>query len=193
VKERKDIKMTIPMFTGNLEQSYSEIRELLSGNTADIVSQALLLENNLGKIALYWSKGGNIAWKVLHEGKRARRIPLPTYPFEKRHCWIDCGSDSRAIKESHKLVDNSKAFVENIDSSVGPLVAEIVSELLGMSLTEMKLDISLEEYGVDSLYILALLQQLQDRVNPAVNLDNLKECRTIQDIINMLVELNGNK
>lgn len=193
VKERKDIKMTIPMFTGNLEQSYSEIRELLSGNTAEIVSQALLLENNLGKIALYWSKGGNITWEVLHEGKRARRIPLPTYPFEKRHCWIDCKSDSRAIKESHKLVDNSKAFVENIDSSVGPLVAEIVSELLGMSLTEMKLDISLEEYGVDSLYILALLQQLQDRVNPAVNLDNLKECRTIQDIINMLVELNGNK
>ncbi len=46
--------------------------------------QAFLL-GTLGKL---WSAGAQIDWAALHGGPR-RRVPLPTYPFERRRFWID--------------------------------------------------------------------------------------------------------
>ena len=36
-----------------------------------------------------WAVGVSVDWKALHEGERLRRVPLPTYPFERRRYWID--------------------------------------------------------------------------------------------------------
>ena len=36
-----------------------------------------------------WLAGARIDWPALHEGEKSRRIPLPTYPFERRRYWID--------------------------------------------------------------------------------------------------------
>lgn len=36
-----------------------------------------------------WCLGAPLEWTKLHESDAARRIPLPTYPFEHRRHWID--------------------------------------------------------------------------------------------------------
>ncbi len=36
-----------------------------------------------------WAAGVEVDWRALHEGERRRRVPLPTYPFERRRYWID--------------------------------------------------------------------------------------------------------
>lgn len=38
---------------------------------------------------LRWSQGGTIDWSVLPGMAQARRVHLPTYPFERRRHWID--------------------------------------------------------------------------------------------------------
>jgi malonyl CoA-acyl carrier protein transacylase/aryl carrier-like protein len=38
-----------------------------------------------------WLAGGNPDWQGFYARERRRRIPLPTYPFERRHFWIDPG------------------------------------------------------------------------------------------------------
>ena len=35
-----------------------------------------------------WQLGGSVDWTRLHDGHR-RRVPLPTYPFERQRCWLD--------------------------------------------------------------------------------------------------------
>lgn len=36
-----------------------------------------------------WAAGVEVDWQALQDGERRRRVPLPTYPFEKRRYWID--------------------------------------------------------------------------------------------------------
>jgi acyl transferase domain-containing protein len=36
-----------------------------------------------------WVNGAAIDWRQFHVGSDRRRISLPTYPFEKVHCWFD--------------------------------------------------------------------------------------------------------
>ena len=36
-----------------------------------------------------WAAGVEIDWAALHRHERLRRVPLPTYPFERRRHWID--------------------------------------------------------------------------------------------------------
>jgi acyl transferase domain-containing protein len=36
-----------------------------------------------------WTAGIEIGWTALHGGQPRRRVPLPTYPFERKRHWID--------------------------------------------------------------------------------------------------------
>lgn len=47
--------------------------------------QAFLL-TALGKL---WLAGATIDWPALYRGEQRRRVPLPTYPFERQRYWID--------------------------------------------------------------------------------------------------------
>lgn len=49
-------------------------------------SEAAFLLTTVGRL---WLAGADIDWSRLHAHKPPRRVPLPTYPFERRRCWID--------------------------------------------------------------------------------------------------------
>jgi acyl transferase domain-containing protein/thioesterase domain-containing protein len=57
------------------------------------VSDAAFLLNAVGRL---WTCGQPIDWTALHSGEAVKRIPLPTYPFEKQRHWIEPGSHSLA-------------------------------------------------------------------------------------------------
>jgi acyl transferase domain-containing protein/acyl carrier protein len=44
------------------------------------------LLNTLGQL---WLAGATIDWSALHSGYGRRRVPLPTYPFERERYWIE--------------------------------------------------------------------------------------------------------
>ncbi len=50
------------------------------------------LLNTVGQL---WLAGMEIDWKALHAGERRRRVPLPTYPFQRRRHWIDMQAGGR--------------------------------------------------------------------------------------------------
>jgi acyl transferase domain-containing protein len=52
-------------------------------------TQELLLAA-LGRL---WLAGVAIDWSGFHAGERRRRVPLPTYPFERQRYWVDVGTD----------------------------------------------------------------------------------------------------
>jgi acyl transferase domain-containing protein/acyl carrier protein len=58
-----------------------------------------------------WLAGLEIRWDVLHAGASRRRIPLPTYPFERSVYWLaDIGS---ADREAQAVVPESTALEIN--------------------------------------------------------------------------------
>jgi acyl transferase domain-containing protein/acyl carrier protein len=43
----------------------------------------------LGTLGKLWLSGAAVDWAAFHRHAPRRRIPLPTYPFERRRCWVD--------------------------------------------------------------------------------------------------------
>ncbi|HIV69874.1 MAG TPA: SDR family NAD(P)-dependent oxidoreductase [Candidatus Aquabacterium excrementipullorum] len=44
-----------------------------------------------------WLAGIEIDWSALRDGERRRRVPLPTYPFEKQRFWVEPGAQAGAL------------------------------------------------------------------------------------------------
>jgi acyl transferase domain-containing protein len=49
-------------------------------------SDPMFLLQALGR---YWAAGGRVDWQGFQARERRLRVPLPTYPFERRRYWID--------------------------------------------------------------------------------------------------------
>jgi natural product biosynthesis luciferase-like monooxygenase protein len=47
------------------------------------------LDTLLQAVGGLWVSGVEIRWEALHGGRHRRRVPLPTYPFERKRHWID--------------------------------------------------------------------------------------------------------
>jgi acyl transferase domain-containing protein/acyl carrier protein len=52
----------------------------------DRVDEESFLLGTLGKL---WLSGASVDWTSVHRHARRIRTPLPTYPFERRRCWVD--------------------------------------------------------------------------------------------------------
>ncbi|HEV2845928.1 MAG TPA: acyltransferase domain-containing protein, partial [Thermoanaerobaculia bacterium] len=45
----------------------------------------------LGALGRLWLAGAGIDWEGFHAGERRRRVPLPTYPFQRQRFWVEPG------------------------------------------------------------------------------------------------------
>jgi len=43
----------------------------------------------LGALGRAWAAGAEVDWRAVHGGEARRRVPLPTYPFERKRFWVD--------------------------------------------------------------------------------------------------------
>ncbi len=78
--------------------------------------------HTLGKL---WVGGQRVDWDGFHAGARRRRVPLPTYPFERRRYWIEprqrIGEGAGAERSLNKKPDVADWFyVPSWKRSVSP-------------------------------------------------------------------------
>jgi amino acid adenylation domain-containing protein len=69
------------------------------------------------------------------------------------------------------------------DASVSDTVLTILSDLLTVKVNELHPDTPLDEYGFDSIMLVQLNQQLKARIDPSIELDRLRECKTLKDLM----------
>lgn len=188
----------IVLYLGDLNESHSEILDLLAVITGETVLRALLAEGNLGKLALYWAKGGKIPWEALQGGASARRISLPTYPFERRRCWLTAPTIARRELTTQSLpavaaasASEAAPVSEEQDLAIAEDLQErvigIISELVGLKPAELKVNKPLDHYGFDSILFMQLLQQIQTQIDPSFSFVKLSDCRSMEDLIRELV------
>jgi amino acid adenylation domain-containing protein len=69
----------------------------------------------LGRV---WVSGAKVEWEKVHGRARRRRVPLPTYPFERQRYWVEAGAvrTSTAIVKSKDVA--SWFFLPSWTSSV---------------------------------------------------------------------------
>jgi amino acid adenylation domain-containing protein len=71
-----------------------DLGEALAGlraPAADLPAEADLPEpaRDLATLGRRWLAGMTVDWPALHTSTRRRRVPLPTYPFEKQRYWVE--------------------------------------------------------------------------------------------------------
>jgi thioesterase domain-containing protein/3-oxoacyl-(acyl-carrier-protein) synthase/acyl carrier protein len=173
------------IFTGDTT-STTGYKSLLTGRTGAAVVQVLLAENNLEKLAVYWTQGGKVSWERLYQKKekpgqkKARIIALPAYPFEKRSCWLES-----VVQQESEFSPPATMRIKT-NSSLQELVVDIVSHTLGLAKAELNSKRPLEDYGLDSILLMSLFQQLQSQLDYSLTLEKLQGVKTTQDIIDRI-------
>jgi acyl transferase domain-containing protein/acyl carrier protein len=56
----------------------------------------------LSKIGQLWMYGVNIDWQGFYSDEKRRRVPLPTYPFERQNYWLEGPSESINVQKDPK-------------------------------------------------------------------------------------------
>ena len=65
----------------------------------------------LDKVARIWTVGGNINWNVRYgEEEKRKRVPLPTYPFDRRKFWLEEKEFSASTGRENPLVRKEDIF-----------------------------------------------------------------------------------
>ncbi len=70
-----------------------------------------------------WAAGVEVDWPALHAGTRRSRLPLPTYPFERRRFWIEVPREPREPREMERQPVPAELSVPAGPSFAGPSFA----------------------------------------------------------------------
>jgi acyl transferase domain-containing protein len=84
---RADPSGQTPVFAGAPTDS-AAVAAFTTGKAGEAVLETFLRERDLENLALFWSKGGRIPWSRLCKERRARKVPLPGYPFNRQRYWV---------------------------------------------------------------------------------------------------------
>ncbi|HWM81764.1 MAG TPA: amino acid adenylation domain-containing protein [Pseudolabrys sp.] len=151
----------------------------LAGDAADD-SEARALLSAAGAL---WASGVSLDWQEFHGGQR-NRVPLPTYPFERKRFWLDdaepplvgisetniTSPTASQISEDVRAVSTSTLSPTSSEPSgrearIRAALAEIFEELSGIDLTDGAGATTFLELGLDSLFLTQVTQAVQSKLN----------------------------
>lgn len=120
-----------------------------------------------------WARGVDLSPARLDRRQRRLRVRLPTYPFERKRCWVEppvaassnvvphANIANHAIQESPMSVVSSPAAPANRRPRLAARLREVFEDVAGFELAESDGDASFIELGMDSLMLTQVALQLQ--------------------------------
>ncbi|MFL6289712.1 MAG: amino acid adenylation domain-containing protein, partial [Thermoanaerobaculia bacterium] len=152
-----------------------------AGRSADLVLRSLRrpredrpdLDVLLGALGRLWLSGAEIDWAAVHAGERRRRIPLPTYPFERRRYWVE-----PQVELMEPLPEEPvPALAAGPQTPLEESVARVWCELLGLDGVGLHDDFF--EIGGSSLLGLQMSSRLRRALGMSLPADLLLETPTV--------------
>jgi phthiocerol/phenolphthiocerol synthesis type-I polyketide synthase E len=161
-------------------------------------SDDVFILETLGKL---WLEGVEIDWAGYHGDQKRKRIPLPTYPFERKRFWIDntgsaittgsalAGSMDESIEETTtkdqtQLQQKDRAYEGAPRDEVERAIAKIWEEMLGVENVTIHDDFF--ELGGSSLIAVSLFAQINKIFTRQLPLATLFEAPTIEQLADLL-------
>lgn len=173
------------MHRGRVKKGNDVLALLAEDEGLDDLIEIWIKKGGYSKLLSLWVRGLSMDWNRLHPNIKPMRMPLPTYPFERKRHWIAKQHNLPGkIQEKESIRHFTKADTQA--ASVKDMILQSVSGLLSMDASELDLNGSLVEWGVDSIILTQLLQQLQI-VDPSMDFETLYHCTTINEILGAIV------
>lgn len=155
-------------------------------------SDAEFLMRTLGKL---WVAGAKVDWSAFQANERRRRIPLPTYPFERQRYWVERGEYRPSVEaqpqtESTTISEEDFAqplpLIEPKDNYLAPRdelersIAGIYQDILGVE--QVSIDDDFFELGGHSLLAVGLMARLQQATGLKLPFDILFQSPTVAEL-----------
>ncbi|MBK1882383.1 amino acid adenylation domain-containing protein [Luteolibacter pohnpeiensis] len=133
-----------------------------------------------------WCRGVAVDWLAVHHDIPAHRVPLPTYPFQRKRHWLPCRILDQPIVLSPQDVAVSQieptdgTTVEEVSSTAQPAglldqAREVLEDLSGIPAEEMAAEASFLELGFDSLLLTQAARELQKAFGIAISFRDLMQ------------------
>ncbi len=130
----------------------------------EATSDAVFFLGSLGKL---WLAGIDVDFTGMYAGEERRRVPLPTYPFERKRYWIEPGEPTSALHMSESVAATPVDVPAQVPAAVGDLpqspsgrkdrivaqLQEILHQLSGLEVGDLDPYATFLELGFDSLFM----------------------------------------
>lgn len=180
------------------QQNTLLITNLVRHPHEEISDRAYLL-NRIGQL---WIAGVEPNWAVFNANRPVQRIPLPTYPFERRRYWLEPIKGSGFLKETAALIEESEEPQENIAqlyarpalssqyeapaNHIEECLVKIWQQLFGIEQVGVRDDFY--ELGGHSLKATALTSQIHKELNVEVSLKDIFKRPTIKQLAEYIAQ-----
>jgi amino acid adenylation domain-containing protein/FkbH-like protein len=146
---------------------------------------------SLGKL---WAAGVEVDWSSFYSAETRKRVPLPTYPFERKRHWVDPKplTDTQATFTAPvETGAPAIAFTETVMSTPEPAcrrapiadaIRVVLTDLSGIPAEELIGDASYLELGFDSLLLTQVSKALANQFG--INL-------TLRDLMGNLADIDS--
>ena len=152
-------------------------------------------EGAVAALAALWTLGAPVDWQAFHGHHAPRRLPLPTYPFERRRHWVepdtapaagtdqaapDTAAQAREAEIARLLADDSRDPIEAV-------VAGVWQDVLGVE--RVGLDDDFFTLGGDSLRMLRVTSRLEDLFTVRIVPQDAFRARRLDLLLELLEDL----
>lgn len=192
VVTENDAQKTIKALKIKNEISFIDdtISSAIQADKATVQSNKILkiinLENRkqyrqtLIKLADFWQTGALVDWKTLHRDERRQRIPLPTYPFERKRYWPE--TKAKIIsKSTEKQLQVSR---KKINSDITTELVGIWQNILGLKNIDTKK--SFFDIGGNSLSAIRIIAEIKGRLDKNISMNEFFKHPKIYEIAEIL-------
>jgi phthiocerol/phenolphthiocerol synthesis type-I polyketide synthase E len=155
----------------------------------------------LATVGQLWMAGVSIDWSEFYAGERRRRVPLPTYPFERKRHWINPAQLQAAVdptmpglqEEPDEISSAGRDHTGQIAASsyegaprdeVERTIATLWQDLLGVEQVRVYDDFF--DLGGSSLLALRLFAQIDQKLGKNLPLATLFEAPTVEQLADLL-------
>ncbi len=136
-----------------------------------------------------WLNGVTIDWDHFYSNEIRRRIPLPTYPFERKRYWIDPLKSK--IQNLNSTIQNDKVEkmpeqkVNKISrkEKLIPELEKTIEYISGIEINELLPDTTFMEMGLDSLALTQVALTIQNEYKVSLAFRQLMEDYTSLDTL----------
>ncbi len=163
----------------------------------------------LASLGRLWMDGVEVDWEAFYGDETRKRIPLPTYPFEKKRHWVDpVGVSNTPDPDPLSEPSSSGTVYEILNTNTAPpdtdmssvaasrtsalasAVCEILTGLSGIPEEELIGSSTYLELGFDSLLLTQVSKALNDEFGTSVKMRELMtDLSTIDSMVEHLDEI----
>ncbi len=141
----------------------------------------------LGAIGQLWLSGVSLDWGRFYELEKRRRVPVPTYPFERQRYWVTPrhpsaldrpevaswrANDEPTSTPAGRELDGDR---DRSESELARRLRDLVSETAGLDLSRAEESLTFLELGLESLFLTQLSVMIEDRFGVRVPFRQLLE------------------